>query len=161
MNSEDYLAHLNNNIHAVALRLTNDGPYTSVFTQRLTYALGKSIHKAGGIPEPEKELPIQRIVHRKNGTTDFKAGHLDLFGLFPHLTSIAIELDRTNKLWSLDKLLCAHKEFGSLGVWIRWKGEVTVDVPSNISLIDLSYLAHRITTQPKNYSGTAIPFDFL
>lgn len=48
---------------------------------------------------------------------------------------IAIEIDSSNKIWSLEKLTIL-KTFGFIPVWVRWCAPVTIDIPKDIILIE-------------------------
>jgi uncharacterized membrane-anchored protein len=49
----------------------------------------------------------------------------------------AIEIDSSNKKWSLEKLLDAHKK-GYVPIWVRWNAEINIKVPEVINLIYLT-----------------------
>ena len=50
----------------------------------------------------------------------------------------AIEIDRANKLWSLDKLSYCGRRFNAIPIWIRWSGRVDCPVPRDIVVVDLT-----------------------
>ena len=49
---------------------------------------------------------------------------------------IAIEIDRANKHWSLEKLVRAQQQ-GFIAIWVRWRSPVRIAVPNTICLINL------------------------
>ncbi|MGW5441414.1 hypothetical protein [Nocardia asteroides] len=49
---------------------------------------------------------------------------------------IAIEIDRANKSWSVDKLV-AEAEAGHVALWVRWRGETVIDLPPTVGLVDI------------------------
>jgi len=49
----------------------------------------------------------------------------------------AIEIDSSNKKWSLEKLLHAHN-IGYIPIWIRWCTKIKIEIPSVINLINLN-----------------------
>jgi hypothetical protein len=48
----------------------------------------------------------------------------------------AIEIDRANKRWSLEKLLRAHL-LGMTPIWIRWRAPISIEIPGYVTVIDL------------------------
>jgi len=71
----------------------------------------------------------------KRPTSD-RRGYLD-FVLEKDNKKFAIEVDSSNKKWSLQKLLHAHT-LGYRPIWIRWCIPVRISVPSDVYLIDLT-----------------------
>jgi hypothetical protein len=49
----------------------------------------------------------------------------------------AIEVDATNKQWSLEKLL-VMKQRGFTPVWIRWNAVTTIPIPEDVFCINLT-----------------------
>ncbi len=49
----------------------------------------------------------------------------------------AIEIDSSNKKWSLKKLLHAYNK-GYVPIWVRWCSEININIPAVINLIDLT-----------------------
>ncbi len=49
---------------------------------------------------------------------------------------VAIEIDRANTRWSLDKLI-AEADAGHIALWVRWRGDTVIDVPPNVGLVDI------------------------
>ncbi|UGT58866.1 hypothetical protein [Nocardia asteroides] len=49
---------------------------------------------------------------------------------------IAIEIDRANKRWSLDKLI-AEADAGHVALWVRWHGDTVIEVPPRVGLVDI------------------------
>jgi hypothetical protein len=50
----------------------------------------------------------------------------------------AIEIDSSNKKWSIEKLLYAHS-MGYVPIWVRWNAKINIQIPATINLIDLTY----------------------
>lgn len=69
-------------------------------------------------------------------TNDYK-GLLDIIITKPDGTRYAIEIDSSNKRWSLEKLIHAHS-IGYIPIWIRWRIKMKIEVPSFINLINLT-----------------------
>ena len=65
-------------------------------------------------------------------------GHLDLFARFDDGSSVAIEIDRGNKLWSLRKLEYVAGESGSTALWVRWHGRVSMPTGSCVTVLNLA-----------------------
>lgn len=63
-------------------------------------------------------------------------GRLDLLCTGWFVRSIAIEIDRSNKTWSLDKLV-AEADAGRITLWVRWAGESVIEVPAAVGLVDI------------------------
>lgn len=49
----------------------------------------------------------------------------------------AIEIDRANKFWSLEKLVRAQQN-GYVSIWIRWRSPMRIAVPEHVHLINLA-----------------------
>ena len=74
----------------------------------------------------------------KRPTSD-RRGYLD-FVLEKDNERFAIEVDSSNKRWSLQKLLHA-RSLGYGPVWIRWCVPIRITVPEDVYLIDLTSTA--------------------
>jgi len=74
----------------------------------------------------------------KRPTSD-RCGYLD-FVLEKDNERFAIEVDSSNKKWSLQKLLHAHS-LGYRPIWIRWCVPIRIGVPEDVYLIDLTSTA--------------------
>ena len=64
------------------------------------------------------------------------AGYIDLT-IVAQTNRYAIEIDSSNKKWSLQKLLHAGT-IGYIPIWVRWSVKIKMDVPKQINLIDLT-----------------------
>lgn len=64
-------------------------------------------------------------------------GFIDIVIRMPDGTEYAIEIDSSNKKWSIAKLLDAHKK-GYVPIWIRWCTKININIPVVIKLIDLT-----------------------
>jgi hypothetical protein len=71
-------------------------------------------------------------------------GRLDLLAHAPNGRSLAIEIDRDNKAWSVRKLARCAEEFWTDALWVRWRGSVTHDVPDTVCLIDMTRARVRV-----------------
>ncbi len=69
--------------------------------------------------------------------TDGHKGLIDVIIRSSDGIKYAIEIDSSNKKWSIGKLLHAHKR-GYVPIWIRWCAEINIKVPEVINLIDLT-----------------------
>ncbi|MFJ4651130.1 hypothetical protein ACIP5Y_07630 [Nocardia sp. NPDC088792] len=67
-------------------------------------------------------------------------GRLDLLCTSWFRRPIAIEIDRANKMWSLDKLQ-AEADAGASTLWVRWAGDQMIEVPAGIGLVDIRHSA--------------------
>ncbi|OHB56582.1 MAG: hypothetical protein A2173_01835 [Planctomycetes bacterium RBG_13_44_8b] len=68
---------------------------------------------------------------------DGHKGLVDIIIRSPDGIRYAIEIDSSNKKWSLEKLLHAHS-IGYVPIWVRWNAEININVPVVINLIDLT-----------------------
>ena len=68
---------------------------------------------------------------------DGKRGLCDFALITPDGKKIVIEIDSSNKKWSLTKLIEAH-HLGNDAIWIRWNYPIKLDVPDCIHVIDLT-----------------------
>lgn len=66
----------------------------------------------------------------------------------PAMRDLAIEIDRTNKRWSAEKLGIAVAQ-GMDAVWIRWSGEPPAPdlVPDGVVVVKISVRAVRQTSE--------------
>lgn len=64
-------------------------------------------------------------------------GLIDIIIKSPNGNQYAIEIDSSNKKWSLEKLLDAYKK-GYAPIWVRWCSKIKINIPTVINLIDLT-----------------------
>jgi len=69
--------------------------------------------------------------------TDGYKGLIDVIIKNLNEKQYAIEIDSSNKKWSLEKLLDAYKK-GYVPIWVRWYAKINVQIPAVINLIDLT-----------------------
>lgn len=69
--------------------------------------------------------------------TDGHKGHIDIIIKGLNGKRYAIEIDSSNKKWSLEKLLYANKT-GYVPIWVRWNAKININIPAVINLIDLT-----------------------
>jgi hypothetical protein len=72
-----------------------------------------------------------------NRKTDGYKGLIDVIIKRPEGMPYAIEIDSSNKRWSLEKLLHAHS-IGYVPIWVRWCAKINIEIPTVINLIDLT-----------------------
>jgi hypothetical protein len=82
--------------------------------------------------ECEKEVFLG-LTRKTNG---YK-GLVDIIIRTPNGKQYAIEIDSSNKKWSLEKLLDAYKK-GYVPIWVRWHSKIKINIPTVINLIDLT-----------------------
>jgi len=70
-------------------------------------------------------------------TTDGYKGFIDIIIKRPEGMMYAIEIDSSNKKWSLEKLLDAYNK-GYVPIWVRWCTKINIKIPSVVNLIDLT-----------------------
>jgi hypothetical protein len=91
-------------------------------------------------------LPSRPDVHRAR-RLDLQLRHRSGKG-----APISIEIDRTSKLLSLDKLTQAA-ELGHLSLWLRWGREpVRVPIPPSVRLIRAHVLRRQVVNGPDRVS---------
>jgi hypothetical protein len=69
--------------------------------------------------------------------TDGYKGLIDVIIKRPEGTLYAIEIDSSNKKWSLEKLLYAYRK-DYVPIWVRWCTKINIEIPSVVNLIDLT-----------------------
>lgn len=69
--------------------------------------------------------------------TNNHKGYIDIIIKSPDGIKYAIEIDSSNKKWSLEKLLHAHS-IGYVPIWVRWRVKININIPAIINLIDLT-----------------------
>lgn len=104
-------------------------------TSELTEALSPICQGQGAHVRSEVPCGARRARSQARSIRS-RVGHLDLMAQFADGSSLAIEIDRTNKQWSIEKLESAL-EAGSLGLWVRWRGAAPADHPA-IPVLDLN-----------------------
>jgi hypothetical protein len=85
-----------------------------------------------------QELTYEREVFLGlNRKTSGRKGLIDMVIKSPEGIGYAIEIDSSNKKWSLEKLLHAHS-IGYVPIWVRWCTKIDIEIPTVINLIDLT-----------------------
>ncbi|MFV0126333.1 hypothetical protein ACLGI4_01170 [Streptomyces sp. HMX112] len=81
-----------------------------------------------------------------------RTGLLDLLFHRPGGSRLAVEIDRGNKRWSLEKLI-HQADTGGCAVWLRWDTKpCSVVIPPQVGLVELRVHQHRITDGRRRYS---------
>ncbi|AEV87853.1 hypothetical protein ACWT_6840 [Actinoplanes sp. SE50] len=82
-----------------------------------------------------REVPARIARQTRNGPYQAR---LDMMCQRPgNLPPVAIEIDRTGKVWSLRKLV-AEADAGAVALWVRWRGRTRIAIPADIGLVDIS-----------------------
>src|SRR6476661_8409807 len=64
-------------------------------------------------------------------------GLLDVACTHPSGQQLAIEVDFTNKIWSIEKL-AAEADAGKLAIWVKWGGPASLSlIPEKIGVVEL------------------------
>jgi len=82
------------------------------------------------------EVPIEPLEYRSSGK--LRRGIVDVFIRTTDGKVFAIEIDRGNKTWSLDKLGHCRIRYNAVPIWIRWSGTVDCEIPADIVVADLT-----------------------
>lgn len=106
-------------------------------TKVITEAIEEYLSSLGWNVSREYKIDLTRSSSTFEGKIKEIHGRIDLFAKRNN-ESLAIEIDRGNKPWSLKKLEYCIKTYGSKAVWIRWKGEVTSAIPDGVIVYDIS-----------------------
>lgn len=84
------------------------------------------------------ELKFEAIYTSKRRIPVTRIGKIDLVIFANQEWQIAIEIDRANKKWSVEKLRQYKSSFpNTMCIWIRWKGRIRNVDTSDIILVDL------------------------
>jgi hypothetical protein len=113
---------------------------TKTFTRALTKGLCTLIADRMGKARTEYKLDITRTL--KSGKE--YSGYIDIFANFPDNSKLAIEIDRGNKLWSLEKLAFSADVLQAQAIWIRWRGEIKVQSIGAVRFIDLTLIGNHV-----------------
>lgn len=106
--------------------------------------------RAGGV---HFEYPCPNpIVSPTNGKP--RQGYLDLALVDNGRITIAIEIDRSNKRFSLAKLEAMHS-MGALCIWVRWKTLTVLPVIDGIHVISLT--GDTVSTRNRGTATASIP----
>lgn len=132
--------------------LTTSVEFTKHFTEGLStliYASGGRAFKEFGLDGCVRPASAHKIRTWGESARPVIA-HLDVFANFPDASSLAIEIDRNNKSWSLDKLDFAKRNLNSECVWIRWRGPVKDFDVTEIPVLDISDACRKIRRPRRN-----------
>lgn len=127
--SRNLLAALSQTLHELDL------PKPPVSASLGTSALNQMILRFSSLWQLRAEPEYK---HKSYVRKDGRQGRIDwLLQSRDPQVSYALEIDRHNKRWSLEKLV-RSEALGYLPVWIRWRSPVLCPVPDSVFLIDLS-----------------------
>jgi len=82
------------------------------------------------------EVPLEPIQHQDSD--NMRKGIVDVFIRTKDNRVFAIEIDRANKRWSLDKLLHCSRRYNAVPIWIRWRGSITRNLPASVVVADIA-----------------------
>lgn len=99
-------------------------------TEVLTSSIESFARSRGLMCEREVFLGLKR-------KTDGYKGLIDIIIKGPEGTPYAVEIDSSNKKWSLEKLLHAYRK-GYVPIWVRWCAKINIQIPTVVNLIDLT-----------------------
>ena len=106
-----------------------------VNTERITAAIERAATQAGA--RSEREVYAGRLPPRQGRRK--QPGRLDCMVRERDGTTYAIEIDRENKLWSVDKLRHVADSVGWIPVWVRWREQIKVELPRDVLVIDMCH----------------------
>jgi hypothetical protein len=107
---------------------------TVEFVRSMTAQLCELIAATASTVEKEYTLEASQVA----GAGRKRTGRLDIFARFHDGSSLAVELDRANKTWSLFKLSHMATQFGAEAVWIRWRGTIKFQSCKPVAFVDLT-----------------------
>jgi len=131
--------------HSISIEALQKAPHTVAFTKSFTQALCNHIAENGGIVTLEYRIASNRV--KSNGGK--KLGILDVFAQFGDGSKLAIEIDKGNKVWSLEKLGLAVEVLRAEAIWIRWRGQIKLVSIPPIFFVDLTVIGNRIPSTQK------------
>ena len=99
-------------------------------TELITLSIESFARGRGLAYEKEAFLGLNRKTGERKGLIDMVIKSTEGIGY-------AIEIDSSNKKWSLEKLLHAHS-VGYVPIWVRWCAKINIRIPDVINLIDLT-----------------------
>ena len=122
--------------HGVADSVKFTSDYTRELSQLIQLHEGQVFLEFGleGCTRPPPSSRVAKWGDRSRP----RVGHLDIFARFLDGSSLAVEIDRSNKVWSLEKLAFARNVLRSDCVWIRWRGRAVTFAQSEIAIVDIS-----------------------
>jgi len=109
-------------------------PYSRGNRNKGTELITSSIENFANEQRFEYDKEVFLGLRRK---TDGRKGLVDIIIKSSDGRRYAIEIDSSNKKWSLEKLLYAHRT-GYMPIWVRWCNEININIPAVINLIDLT-----------------------
>lgn len=116
------------------LKKVDLSPFNRGSKNKGTELITSSIENFAQAQSFEYEKEVFLGLRRK---TDGYKGLIDIIIKKLNEKQYAIEIDSSNKKWSLEKLLDAYKK-GYVPIWIRWCAKINIDIPAVINLIDLT-----------------------
>jgi hypothetical protein len=140
--AQEFKMKMSEVMHDIAIATAQKSSCARQFTKAITSEIGHLIALSGGQFFPERKIDLTRPT--KRGPYQ---GRLDVFGVFPDASVIAIEVDRGDKCWSLQKLIFTATKLGAHAVWIRWSGSVNLYVPPSVTLINVTKVGQIINTK--------------
>jgi hypothetical protein len=107
-----------------------NGPQVTTLIRDLVAVWAQSY---GFISDTEKRSLATRTKH----TGHRWPGFLNVIGTHPSGLRLAIEIDRTNKAWSIEKL-AAEAHQGAVAIWVKWGAPTGLSlIPPTVGVVEL------------------------
>lgn len=119
-------------LQAALLSLDLNGLSSRQVTTALTAEVDRVLGDTG-LGSVVREFPTYGRVQPPSGATP-RVGHLDFAIVEAERVVLAVEIDRSDKKFSLTKL-CHFQDRGAACIWIRWGTDPKVRVPDGVELI--------------------------
>lgn len=143
--------HLLPRLRALSMSLERTKRFGTDNTAIVTEAIEAAALKCGLVSK--REVRVGRL-WTENGPP--RRGRVDLVVATENWTPFwrrvvyAIELDRQNKAWSVEKLRNLRRLRGWIPIWVRWNGRLGRNLPDDICVIDMcqSEIVVHVPKQP-------------
>lgn len=137
MTAAVFIAKLMEQMREICLMLDRRRKAARYSTVRLQEIVEAQAKLCGAFCVREYQIDLMRTVFRKRNGFRQMHGYVDCVVVLPSKERIFIEIDRSEKSWSRQKLEFCARQPRSVAIWIRWRGRVRRAPSPRICVIDI------------------------
>jgi hypothetical protein len=112
-------------------------------TAQIISVIEAAARSAGVRTEREVDAGIARV----GSSGAERRGQVDLVA-WTEKAVYALEVDRSNKRWSLTKLQHLQRTRGWIPIWIRWRNRIAGELPRDVCVIDMCHWELKVYSLP-------------